>query len=53
MTLPEQDQEFDIGTTATVSGWGALSALGGTPSKLHVVDLNTTEDEGTDARYSL
>ena len=46
VTLPTQDQEFDVGTSAIVTGWGALTSAGGTPDELHTVELFTVDDDG-------
>lgn len=44
-TLPEQDQEWEEGSTATVSGWGTLSSGGSSPDTLHAVDVPIVSDD--------
>ena len=43
--LPQQGQEWEPGTTATVSGWGALSYGGGAPDILQTVDISLISNE--------
>ena len=42
--LPDQDQEWDEGQTATVSGWGTLSSGGSSPDTLHAVNVPIVSD---------
>lgn len=44
--MPEQGQETDMTGTATVSGWGSLSAGGDSPDVLMAVDVPLVADAG-------
>ncbi len=47
MTLPSQNQEWEAGLIATVSGWGTLTSGGDdAPDVLHSVDVPIVSDEG-------
>ncbi len=48
--LPRQGQQFEAGSTATVSGWGTLSS-GGTPDVLHSVDVPVVDDQTCEDAY--
>jgi hypothetical protein len=43
--LPKSGQTFRVGTNATVSGWGTLSAGGSSPDTLMAVTVPLVSDE--------
>ena len=44
VTMPEQDQDWDAGSTARVSGWGTLSSGGSSPDTLQAVNVPVVSD---------
>jgi trypsin len=50
-SLPEQNQEWAAGSTATVSGWGTLSSGGSSPDNLHAVDVPVVSDDTCKGAY--
>jgi hypothetical protein len=49
--MPSQGQEFEVGIQAVLSGWGALSANGGSPDELYSVELEVVSDARCEQEY--
>jgi len=51
ISLPNQNDEYDEGTTCTVTGWGAVKEGGHLANKLQKVDVPVVSDENCRSAY--